>query len=38
MLKKALLSVPVEYINKAVESIDNPLIMVVKKGGKRTKY
>ena len=33
-VKKALLAVPVEYINKTIESMDNPLSMVMKKGGK----
>ena len=37
-VKKALLSVPVEYINKTIESMDNGLSMVVKKSGKRIKY
>ena len=37
-VKKNLLSVPAEYINKTIESIDNRLSMVVKKGGKRMKY
>ena len=36
-VKKTLLSVPVEYTNKIIESMDNRLSMVVKKGGKRTK-
>ena len=35
--KKTLLSVPVEYINKTIESMDNRLSAVVKKGGKRIK-
>ena len=30
VLKKTLLSVPVEYINKTIESMDNRLSMVVK--------
>ena len=37
-LKKTLLSVPVEYINKTTESMDSRLSMVVKKRGKRIKY
>ena len=37
-VKKTLLSVPVEYINKTTESMDNRLSMVVKKGGKQIKY
>ena len=36
-VKKTLLAVPVEYINKTIESMDNRLSMVVKKGGKQTK-
>ena len=37
-VKKTLLLVPVEYINKITESMDNRLSMVVRKGGKRIKY
>ena len=37
-VKKTLLAVPIEYINKTIESMDNRLSMVVKKGGKRIKY
>ena len=37
-VKKTLLSVPVEYTNKIIESMDNRLSMVVKKGGKQIKY
>ena len=37
-VKKTLLSVPVEYINKSIESMDNQLSMVVKKVGKLIKY
>ena len=37
-VEKTLLSVPVEYINKTIESMDNRLSMVVKKDGKRIKY
>ena len=37
-VKKASLSVPVEYDNKTTESMDNRLSMVVKKGSKRIKY
>ena len=37
-VQKTLLSVPVEYINKSVESMDNQLSMVVKKVGKLIKY
>ena len=37
-VKKTLLSLPVEYINKTTESMDNQLSTVVKKGGKRIKY
>ena len=37
-VKKTLLAVPVEYINKTIQSRDNQLSMVVKKGGKRIKY
>ena len=37
-VKKTLLSVPVEYINKSIESKDNQLSMVVKKVGKLIKY
>ena len=33
-----LLSVPVEYINKRIESMNNRLSMLVKKGGKQIKY
>ena len=36
-VKKTSLAVPVEYINK-IESMDNRLSMMVKKGGKRIKY
>ena len=37
-VKKSLLAVPVEYINKTVEPMDNQLSTVVKKSGKRMKY
>ena len=37
-VKKTLLAVPVEYINKTTESMDNQSSMVVKKGGKGIKY
>ena len=37
-VKKTLPSVPVEYINKTIESMNNRLSMVVKTGGKRVKY
>ena len=37
-VKKTLLSVPVEYINKTIESMDNRLNIVVKKGGNPVKY
>ena len=37
-VKKTLIAVPVEYIKKAIESMNNRLSMVVKKGGKRIKY
>ena len=37
-VKNTLLSVPVQYINNTIESMDNRLSMVVKKGGKRIKY
>ena len=37
-VKKTLPSVPVEYINKTIESMNNRLSMVVKTGGKRIKY
>ena len=37
-VKKASLSVPVEYDNKTTESMDNRLSMVVKKDSKRIKY
>ena len=37
-VKKTLVSVPVEYINKTIESMDNRLSTVLKKGGKRIKY
>ena len=37
-LKKTLISVSVECINKAIESMANPLYMVVKKHGKQIKY
>ena len=33
-VKKTLLAVPVEYIHKTIESMDNRLRMVVKKVGK----
>ena len=36
-VKKTLLSVPVEYINKTIEPMDNRLSMLVKKVGKRIK-
>ena len=38
LVKKTLLSVTVEYINKTIESMDNRLSKVVKKGGKQIKY
>ena len=38
LVKKTLLSVTVQYINKAIESMDNRLSKVVKKGGKQIKY
>ena len=37
-VKKPLLSAPVEYINKTIESMDNRLSMAVKKGGEHIKY
>ena len=37
-VKKTLLLVTVEHINKTIESMDNRLSKVVKKGGKRIKY
>ena len=38
-VKKSLLAVPVEYIiNKTIESMDNQLSIVVRKGGKKIKY
>ena len=37
-VKKKLLSVQVEYINKTIESMDNRFSMVVRKGGKWIKY
>ena len=37
-VKKTLLSVSVEYINKAIELMDNILSMVVKKRVKQIKY
>ena len=37
-VKKTLLAVPVEYINKTIESMDNRLSMAVKKGGEHIKY
>ena len=36
-VKKTLLSVPVEYINKTIKPMDNRLSMLVKKVGKRIK-
>ena len=38
MYKETLLSVPVEYINKTIESMDNRVSMVVKKRCKQRKY
>ena len=37
-VKKTLIAVPVEYIKKTIESMNNRFSMVVKKGGKRIKY
>ena len=37
-VKKTLLPVPVKYINKTIESMDNRLGTVVKRGGKPIKY
>ena len=37
-VKKTFLSVPVKYINKTIESMDNRLSIVVKRGDKWIKY